>query len=101
MTHEGCITKLRPAASGTTCGHHKWCQDQKCVEIDDPPLKIDGGWGNWSNWSECSRTCDAGIQSQIRFCDHPNPANGGEYCVGERARFKVCNTDPCPEEEPR
>uniref|UniRef100_A0A336MHP1 CSON001890 protein n=1 Tax=Culicoides sonorensis TaxID=179676 RepID=A0A336MHP1_CULSO len=98
-TSEGCITKLRPAASGTKCGHHKWCQDQHCVEMDDPPVKIDGGWGNWSDWSECTRTCGAGIQSQVRFCDHPSPANGGEYCVGERARYKVCNTDPCPEGE--
>lgn len=28
----------------------QWCQDQKCVEIEDLPLPVDGGWGNWSEW---------------------------------------------------
>lgn len=46
MVNEQCITQLRPAAPGTGCGHHKWCYDQQCIEIDEnPPAPIDGGWG--------------------------------------------------------
>lgn len=28
------------------------------------------------------------------------PENEGAFCVGERIRYKVCNLDPCPEDEP-
>lgn len=92
-----CITQLRPAASGTTCGHHKWCQEQRCVDMEDPPKPVDGGWGNWSEWSECSRSCGGGVASQSRFCDHPTPAHSGAFCIGERSRYKTCNVQPCPE----
>lgn len=112
-----CTTLLRPAAPGTHCAHHKvsrlvtleaaenklvqqWCQDQKCVEIMDLPAPVDGGWGNWSDWGVCSRSCGAGVSMQTRECDHPTPANGGSFCIGERARYKTCNIDPCPEDEP-
>lgn len=112
-----CISQLAPAASGTTCGHHKWCQEQKCVQMEDLPKPVDGGWGNWSDWSkckvvsnvrgscvfkigECSRTCGGGVASRIRHCDHPTPAHGGSYCVGQRAQHRTCNMEACPEEEP-
>lgn len=35
-----------------------------------------------------------------RECDHPAPAAGGRFCVGERRRYKICSTDPCPEKTP-
>jgi hypothetical protein len=35
---------------------------------------------------------------QTRECDHPTPAFGGTFCIGERARYKTCNIDPCPDE---
>ncbi|XP_066252226.1 A disintegrin and metalloproteinase with thrombospondin motifs 7 [Euwallacea similis] len=98
--NDSCITLLRPAAPGTSCGKHKWCQDQKCVPIMDPPVAIDGGWGEWSSWSECSRTCGSGVSLMSRECDHPTPTAGGKFCVGERKRYRICNTDPCPEGQP-
>ncbi|CAG9772553.1 unnamed protein product [Ceutorhynchus assimilis] len=98
--NDACTTLLRPAAPGTNCGKHKWCQDQKCVPIMDPPTPIDGGWGEWSSWSECSRTCGSGVSIMSRECDHPMPTAGGKFCVGERKRYRICNTDPCPEGEP-
>ncbi|XP_050293147.1 A disintegrin and metalloproteinase with thrombospondin motifs 7-like [Anthonomus grandis grandis] len=98
--NDSCTTLLRPAAPGTNCGKHKWCQDQKCVPIMDPPVPIDGGWGEWSSWSECSRTCGSGVSIMSRECDHPTPTAGGKFCVGERKRYRICNTDPCPEGEP-
>ncbi|XP_043584459.1 A disintegrin and metalloproteinase with thrombospondin motifs 7-like isoform X4 [Bombus pyrosoma] len=93
-----CTTMLHPAAPGTHCGKHMWCQNQECVPIVDKPRQIDGGWGEWGSWSECSRTCGAGVSIVERKCDHPEPAHGGKFCIGERRRYKICNTDPCPEE---
>ena len=28
------------------------------------------------------------------------PANGGKYCIGERKRYRICETDDCPENSP-
>ncbi|XP_043799822.1 A disintegrin and metalloproteinase with thrombospondin motifs 7-like isoform X3 [Apis laboriosa] len=95
-----CTTMLHPAAPGTHCGKHMWCQNQECVPIVDRPRQIDGGWGEWGSWSECSRTCGAGVSIVERKCDHPEPAHSGKFCIGERRRYKICNTDPCPEGTP-
>lgn len=91
-----CNTLLRPAAPGTRCDKHHWCQNKECVPIDEVPTPVDGGWGNWSDYSECSRSCDAGVSVQTRLCDNPPPAHGGSFCTGERTRYKICNIDPCP-----
>lgn len=66
----------------------------------EPPIAIDGGWGEWNSWSECSRTCGAGVSIMQRECDHPKPSAGGQFCVGERRRYRICNTDPCPDDQP-
>lgn len=114
-----CTTLLRPAAPGTHCARHKvihkrrvfsvslpkllcsqWCQDQKCVDIEELPSPVDGNWGNWSEWGPCSRSCGAGVSMQTRECDHPTPIHGGSFCIGERARYKTCNIDPCLAGEP-
>nr|CAD7404410.1 unnamed protein product [Timema poppensis] len=77
-----------------------WCLDQKCVTIGEKPEPIHGGWSNWGPWTECSRSCGAGVSVAERHCDHPVPAFGGRFCVGERRRYKVCNTEKCSEESP-
>ncbi|KAG4065960.1 hypothetical protein HA402_006678 [Bradysia odoriphaga] len=100
LVNDVCVTQLRPAAPGTNCGKHKWCQHQQCVPIEELPNPVDGGWGNWNEWSKCSRSCGGGISMQSRQCDHPTPANGGSFCVGERIRYKICNQELCPEDEP-
>ncbi|XP_017485526.1 PREDICTED: A disintegrin and metalloproteinase with thrombospondin motifs 7-like, partial [Rhagoletis zephyria] len=90
-----CVTNMRPTAPGTSCGDGKWCQNGKCVPIEQA-LPINGNWGNWSQWSECSRTCGGGVSTQKRECNNPVPANGGLFCIGERKRYKICNYQPCP-----
>jgi hypothetical protein len=100
MVDGACTTLLRPAAAGTHCEKHKWCQNQECVPIEDLPDRVDGGWGNWTGWSNCSKTCGAGIAKQLRQCNHPAPAFGGSFCVGERSRYKICNVEECPKTEP-
>ncbi|KAJ1530655.1 hypothetical protein ONE63_005527 [Megalurothrips usitatus] len=95
-----CTTLLQPAAPGTACGKHKWCQDQQCTEIGELPEPVPGGWSSWGDWGPCSRTCGAGVSIMERRCDHPAPRHGGAYCLGERRRYRVCNTQPCPEGVP-
>ncbi|XP_045512095.1 A disintegrin and metalloproteinase with thrombospondin motifs 7-like [Pieris brassicae] len=100
LVNNTCKTMLRPAAPGTPCGENMWCQNQTCVAQTPSPAPRDGGWGPWSDWSECSRTCGAGVSTQYRECNNPEPYNNGHYCIGDRSRYKVCNTDPCPLNEP-
>ncbi|XP_037889162.1 A disintegrin and metalloproteinase with thrombospondin motifs 7 isoform X2 [Glossina fuscipes] len=97
--HGECITNMRPTAPGTICGKRKWCQNGHCVPIEQL-TPITGGWGYWSEWSECSRSCGGGVSIQHRECNSPMPANGGAFCIGERKRYKICNYETCPKEEP-
>ena len=32
--------------------------------------------------------------------DPLRPSNGGKFCIGERKRFKICNTEECPPRTP-
>ncbi|KAL8565304.1 hypothetical protein ACOMHN_001202 [Nucella lapillus] len=93
-----CSTKLQPAAEGTICGNNRWCFTGKCVEIGDRPQAINGEWGQWGEWTSCSRSCAAGVTNSQRFCNHPPPSNGGKYCIGERKRYRICNTENCPDD---
>ncbi|XP_030783731.1 A disintegrin and metalloproteinase with thrombospondin motifs 6 isoform X2 [Rhinopithecus roxellana] len=95
-----CVTNSIPAAEGTLCQtgniEKGWCYQGDCVPFGTWPQSIDGGWGPWSLWGECSRTCGGGVSSSLRHCDSPAPSGGGKYCLGERKRYRSCNTDPCP-----
>lgn len=88
-----------PWADGTNCGENKWCHRGECVSRQNL-RPIDGQWGNWENYGECSRTCGGGIKKKFRECNNPPPQNGGNYCVGERVKYKNCGTKECPLETP-
>uniref|UniRef100_A0A663FJ40 ADAM metallopeptidase with thrombospondin type 1 motif 12 n=1 Tax=Aquila chrysaetos chrysaetos TaxID=223781 RepID=A0A663FJ40_AQUCH len=90
-----CRSKLDAAADGTRCGENKWCFSGECITVGKTPEAIHGGWGVWSSWSHCTRTCGAGVQSAERPCDNPEPQFGGDYCTGERKRYRICNVSPC------
>uniref|UniRef100_A0AAV2ITM3 Peptidase M12B domain-containing protein n=1 Tax=Knipowitschia caucasica TaxID=637954 RepID=A0AAV2ITM3_KNICA len=94
-----CVTNSIPAAEGTLCQSGSidkgWCYQGECVAFGTWPHSVDGGWGPWSTWGECSRTCGGGVSSSMRHCDSPAPSGGGKYCLGERKRYRSCNTDPC------
>ncbi|CAL4068988.1 unnamed protein product, partial [Meganyctiphanes norvegica] len=90
-----CVTRLEPAVEGTKCGKHQWCSLGECVMMGERQAAIHGNWGNWSEWSTCSRSCGAGISVAERHCDNPAPANGGTYCIGDRKKYKICNTQTC------
>uniref|UniRef100_A0A2C9LD14 Uncharacterized protein n=1 Tax=Biomphalaria glabrata TaxID=6526 RepID=A0A2C9LD14_BIOGL len=54
-------------------------------------------WGPW----KCSRECKSLQQVRYRYCDDPQPANGGKQCLGERVNKKeaLCNAEiKCPED---
>uniref|UniRef100_A0AAQ4PMF6 ADAM metallopeptidase with thrombospondin type 1 motif, 6 n=1 Tax=Gasterosteus aculeatus aculeatus TaxID=481459 RepID=A0AAQ4PMF6_GASAC len=94
-----CVTNSIPAAEGTLCQtgsiEKGWCYQGECVAFGTWPQSEDGGWGPWSTWGECSRTCGGGVSSSMRHCDSPAPSGGGKYCLGERKRYRSCNTDAC------
>ncbi|XP_062522406.1 A disintegrin and metalloproteinase with thrombospondin motifs 9-like isoform X2 [Corticium candelabrum] len=92
----GCRTRHMPWAEGTPCGNNKWCIKGKCVAKERNTKPIDGQWGNWKSFSSCTRTCGGGVQYSERDCDYPEPANGGQYCVGQRRKYTSCNTQDCP-----
>ncbi|KAI2659974.1 A disintegrin and metalloproteinase with thrombospondin motifs 6 [Labeo rohita] len=73
-----------------------WCYQGECVAFGTWPQSVDGSWGPWTTWGECSRTCGGGVSSSMRHCDSPAPTGGGKYCLGERKRYRSCNTDACP-----
>lgn len=102
----GCVSLHMPWADGTPCTmvgnpHEHWCQRRECVPRNPHALlKVAGGWGEWSPYTMCSRTCGGGVTSTKRECNSPTPVNGGMYCLGERIRYKSCNTEACPPGEP-
>ncbi|XP_077980914.1 A disintegrin and metalloproteinase with thrombospondin motifs 6-like [Glandiceps talaboti] len=94
-----CVTNSIPAAEGTKClingDNDRWCYQGECVPFGHRPLAIDGQWGEWTSWGVCSRTCGGGVSTSERHCDSPRPAHGGKFCIGERKKYKSCNTDDC------
>ncbi|XP_073078437.1 A disintegrin and metalloproteinase with thrombospondin motifs 20 isoform X4 [Manis javanica] len=95
--HHGCRTQHMPLADGTNCGPGMHCHHGLCVNREMESRPVDGEWGPWGPYSSCSRTCGGGIKHAARLCDHPEPRNGGRFCVGRRVKFRSCNTGPCPE----
>ncbi|KAI4905184.1 hypothetical protein NFI96_013898 [Prochilodus magdalenae] len=87
-----------PWADGTECGSNKSCLDGVCTateEVMKPKVSVDGGWGEWGSWQQCSRSCGGGVMFSYRDCDQPAPQNGGGYCVGQRMKYRSCNTQAC------
>lgn len=81
---------LTVSVRGTLKG---WCYKGECVPEGFRPQSVDGNWGHWNHWSECTRTCGIGVSFQSRLCDNPRPLHGGHYCLGERRRYRTCNTE--------
>lgn len=91
----GCRTHHMPWADGTECAPDHWCYRARCV-IKKPLKPVNGGWSKWSPFSTCSRACGGGVSQATRECTSPEPRNGGQYCLGERVKYKSCNVQECP-----
>ena len=58
---------------------------------------VNGGWSEWEP-GPCTKTCGGGKMSMIRKCNNPEPACGGNNCVGSDS-FPLeapCNDFCCP-----
>ncbi|XP_046392172.1 A disintegrin and metalloproteinase with thrombospondin motifs 12-like [Ischnura elegans] len=97
---KSCYTFGQPPADGTPCGSKKWCYEKKCVDVGSRPDAVNGGWGAWGPYSECTRNCGGGVSVSERECDNPKPNKNGRYCLGQRKRYKICNTKKCPPDKP-
>ncbi|XP_032671699.1 A disintegrin and metalloproteinase with thrombospondin motifs 9 isoform X2 [Odontomachus brunneus] len=97
--HQQCHTQHMPWADGTSCGADKWCHRGECVSRRNLE-PVDGQWGEWGRYGECSRTCGGGVKRKYRECDNPAPKNGGNYCVGERVKYRSCGIRECPPGSP-
>ncbi|XP_011638935.1 A disintegrin and metalloproteinase with thrombospondin motifs 20 isoform X3 [Pogonomyrmex barbatus] len=97
--HQQCHTQHMPWADGTSCGTDKWCHRGECVSRRNLE-PVDGQWGEWGRYGECSRSCGGGIKRKYRECDNPAPKNGGNYCIGERVKYRSCGTRECPPGSP-
>lgn len=67
-------------------------------------ILVDGGYSPWGKWSACSKTCgkDSGEKTRERFCNKPQPQNGGKDCsaLGKNKETKSCKpkAKKCPGE---
>lgn len=57
---------------------------------------LDGDWGSWLSWSICSKSCGGGERIRSRYCDDPEPQNGGMICSGSAQQVDECNAESCP-----
>ncbi len=55
---------------------------------------INGGWGPWENLNSCINN----KQKQIRLCNNPSPANGGDTCSGASIQEVDC-VSTAPQED--
>ena len=60
------------------------------------PCPLDGDWGSWLSWSICSKSCGGGERIRARYCDSPEPLNGGMICSGSAQQVDECNIESCP-----
>ncbi|XP_031561120.1 A disintegrin and metalloproteinase with thrombospondin motifs adt-1-like isoform X2 [Actinia tenebrosa] len=85
-------TNPAPANGGKDCVGES-SESQACGTNLCP---VDGNWTVWTAWSSCPVTCGGGSQSRTRKCTNPEPANGGQDCVGGNSETQDCGTKLCP-----
>lgn len=81
-----------PKHGGRTCPGPKE-QIQSCNMKQCP---VAGQWGAWSKWTVCSKSCDIGVSQRTRYCNNPEPQNGGRTCVGKGQETRRCSLRTCP-----
>ena len=86
-----------PAFGGLECQGEatqtETCNTESCP-TPQPPLPVDGKWGDWGEWSTCSEPCGEGNKTRGRHCIPP--AFGGLECQGEATQTEPCHGQSCP-----
>ncbi|XP_071821894.1 hemicentin-1-like isoform X3 [Apostichopus japonicus] len=59
-------------------------------------VRVHGAWSRWTDWEQCDATCGAGLERRHRFCNNPEPANGGRQCSGPSTDSRSCELAMCP-----
>ncbi|ESO92403.1 hypothetical protein LOTGIDRAFT_120936 [Lottia gigantea] len=59
-------------------------------------IEVNGAWSLWGEWGDCSVTCEDGIRTRTRQCNHPPALHGGRPCKGEDQQTKPCTLSQCP-----
>lgn len=72
----------------------QWCIQGRC-RAKRKLSPVHGQWGKWNSYHKCSRPCGGGIEYATRECNNPTPAYNGDYCIGQRKRYRSCNTHTC------
>ncbi|XP_076098251.1 SCO-spondin-like [Mytilus galloprovincialis] len=67
-----------------------------CKTVAGAQCRVKGVWSLWASWGECSVTCEDGIRTRRRECNHPPPNNGGKPCPGNDVDYKNCTMIMCP-----
>ncbi|VDI26618.1 Hypothetical predicted protein, partial [Mytilus galloprovincialis] len=75
------------------CARH---EIDSCKTVAGAQCRVKGVWSLWASWGECSVTCEDGIRTRRRECNHPPPNNGGKPCPGNDVDYKNCTMIMCP-----
>lgn len=87
-----------PRNGGKSCPQDPVIEERSCTPVEGPTprpegcqeiscLPIHGGWSDWKIMSSCIQ----GQQQEVRECNNPTPANGGDYCSGPISRLVSCD----------
>ncbi|CAL1543545.1 unnamed protein product, partial [Lymnaea stagnalis] len=86
--------------SVAACPHNSWSTGGRCTDGSVIPggiqCNVNGVWSLWSSWGDCSVTCEDGIQTRTRQCNHPRAMYDGAPCQGADTEHKPCTLDLCP-----
>lgn len=50
---------------------------------------VNGGWSDFTRWTACVKNETKGF----RFCNNPEPSDGGENCKGDNFMIEACSAE--------
>ena len=77
------------SSSGAYGGGTLACTSECDFDTSDCCVVEHGAWGDWED-GICSASIGVGTQEDTRDCNNPEPACGGEFCLGESTRTISC-----------
>jgi hypothetical protein len=86
-----------PSGGGASCSGPNNVNSPCIITACSPTssASVDGGWSDWVS-SSCMSSCGPGHLMKYRFCNQPEPQNGGANCPGFSVDVVECNLGPCP-----